>query len=208
MGESLIEAIRSRRSVRGFRRKGVPLELVRKVLQVATCAPSAHNAQPWRFVVVKESSVKRRLAEAMAKAYDSDLRRDGAPKEMRERLTKASVLRLTEAPILIVACLTMEGMDRYPDRRRKVVELVMATQSLSAAVQNLLLAAHAMGLGTCWLCAPLFAPRVVRGVLKIPGAFKPQAFILLGYPDETPKAPERLPLDEIVCFDGWCAKGP
>jgi nitroreductase len=83
--------------------------------------------------------------------------------------------------------MTMADMDRYPDPKRRRAEWTMATQSLALAGQNLLLAAHAEGLGACWLCAPLFCPEVVRAALGLPEDWEPQAFISLGWPDEGPQ---------------------
>jgi len=172
-------------------------------LEAATWAPSAHNAQPWRFIVIDDLKVKQRLAEAMAKEWDKDLREDGLSPEDRERLTKASITQFTQPPILIVACLTMEDMDTYPDERRQKAEYLTAVQSVAASIQNLLLGAHAEGLGTCWFCAPLFCQETVREVLGAPKDVEPQALITLGYPDEKPEAPPRKTLKSVTSQNCW-----
>ncbi len=181
--------------------------VLQRVLDAARWAPSAHNAQPWRFIVVKHLNVKRRLAEAMASEWNKDLHKDGTLPEECERLIKASIKRFTNPPILIVACLTMNGMDKYPDERRQEAEYVMAIQSVAVAIQNILLAAHAEGLGTCWFCAPLFCPEVVRETLGIPKDIRPQVLITLGYPAERPKAPPRKPLESLVYQNRWGCSG-
>jgi len=79
----------------------------------------------------------------------------------------------------------------------------MATQSLAAAIQNILLAAHAKGLGACWFCAPLFCQETVRRVLGMPDEVEPQALIVIGYPAEQPEPPPRKSLKEIVFKDYW-----
>ena len=84
------------------------------------------------------------------------------------RAVATSHARLTGAAALVAACLTLEGMDVYPDERRNQAEWIMAMQSTALACQNLLLAAHAYGLGACWMCAPLFAPEIVVTELKLP----------------------------------------
>jgi nitroreductase len=81
-----------------------------------------------------------------------------------------------------LVCLTLEDMDRYPDERRTRAEYLMAVQGAAMAGENLLLAAHAAGLGASWLCAPLFAPEVARAALDLPAAWEPQALVLLGWP--------------------------
>ena len=93
----------------------------------------------------------------------------------------------------------MEEMDVYPDPARAEAEWLMAVQSTALACQNLLLAAHHYGLGGCWMCAPLFVPDTVRGILNLPETWHPQALITLGYPAET-KEKERLPLEERVLW--------
>lgn len=203
----VLRAIKDRRSVRKYLPKDLPYSLIQKVLEAATWSPSAHNAQPWRFIVIRKTEIKQRLAEAMADEWDKDLREDGLPLQERERLTKASIERFTQSPVLIVACLTMEDMDAYPDERRQKVEYVMAVQSAAASIQNLLLAAHAEGLGACWFCAPLFCPERVREVLGAPSNIEPQALITLGYPAESPVSPPRKPLKNLAHQNRWGHSG-
>jgi len=201
--EFVENAIKDRRSIRLFLPKNVPQDLVLRLIDAARWAPSAHNAQPWRFIVIFDPIVKRRLAEAMASDWLRDLERDGVPQEEAKRLAEESIKRFSEAPVLIIAAITMREMHKYPDRRRQRFEHLMATQSLAAAIQNLLLTAHAEGLGACWFCAPLFCQETVRRVLRIPRDVEPQALIALGYPAESPKAPPRKPIKEIAFKDYW-----
>ncbi|MEM3040659.1 MAG: nitroreductase family protein [Nitrososphaerota archaeon] len=198
--------IRSRRSVKKFSSKKVPENILRRLLEAAIWAPSAHNAQPWRFVVVTDRELKHSLAEGMAGEWAKDLARDGVSPDISKSLVEASIERFVQAPVLIVASLTMEEMDRYPDGKRQEFEHLMATQSLAAAIQNILLAAHSEGLGSHWFCAPLFCQDVVRKVLGIPLDVEPQALITVGYPLEEPDAPHRKPLEEVVFRDRWGGK--
>lgn len=192
--------LEGRRSIREFRVEPVPIELVEKAIQASTLAPSAHNAQPWRFIILQESSVKRRLAEAMGIEFQQDLEQDGVLPEIIETRVADSVERFSNAPILVLVCLTMESMDSYPDVERQQVEQVMGIQSVAAAIQNLLLAIHSNGLGACWYCAPLFCPDVVLKTLKLSSELQPQALVTIGYPAEAPKKPDRLPIDAITSF--------
>ncbi|KYH40084.1 MAG: nitroreductase [Candidatus Bathyarchaeota archaeon B63] len=196
-----LELIRNRRSIRKYSRREVPRDIIARILEAARWAPSAHNAQPWRFIIVTERHLKSELARAMADEWVRDMERDGVPPGIRESLAAASVERLESAPVLIVCCITMEGMSRYPDRRRQECERIMAAQSLAAAIQNMLLSAYSEGLGACWLCAPLFCQDVVREVLGIPGDVEPQALVTMGYPAERPKPPGRKPI--LVYMNGW-----
>ncbi|MDH5390862.1 MAG: nitroreductase family protein [Candidatus Bathyarchaeota archaeon] len=203
MSLNLLNVLRSRRSVKEYSPKEISNEVLFRILEAGRWAPSAHNAQPWRFIVIQDSATKRKLAKAMASRWDRDMSKKGIPKEKRESLIKTSVERFENAPIIIIACLTMKDMDEYPDDRRKKIEYVMAVQSVAAAIQNMLLAAYGEGLGSCWFCAPLFCQDVVRKLLKIPQHVDPQALITLGYPANEPPPPPRKPLEEIVHQSHW-----
>jgi len=203
MSLNLLNIIKNRRSVKEYSSKEVSKEVLFRILEAVRWAPSAHNAQPWRFIVIRDSALKQRLAEDMASRWNQDMSKNGVPKEHRESLIKASVERFGNAPVVIVACLTMEDMDEYPDDRRKKIEYVMAVQSVAAAIENMLLAAHGEGLGSCWFCAPLFCPDIVRKTLKIPKHVDPQALITLGYPANKPNPPPRKPLEDVVHQDYW-----
>jgi F420 biosynthesis protein FbiB-like protein len=127
----------------------------------------------------------------------ADLLADGVPADAIERDVGRSYERLTSAPLLILVCLTMAEMDRYADAARQQNEWLMAVQSVAMAGQNLLLAAHADGLGACWLCAPLFAADAVRDILDLPADWQPQGLISVGYPAET-RTKSRQPLETRV----------
>lgn len=190
----------ARRTVRFYTDARVPRDLVQVLLESAAQAPSAHNAQPTRFVVIDTDAVKRRLAERMSQRWRRDLEALGTTPAAIQVELRFSLKRFGEAPLLILVGYTMEGMDVYPDPARRAAERAMAVQSAAAAVQNLLLAAAANGLGACWCCAPLFCPGIVRRTLRLPPTFAPQALLTLGYPAHTPPVPPRKPLDALVTF--------
>ena len=187
----LLDVIHARRSIRRYLDRPVPPALIDQLLDAATWAPSAHNRQPWRFVVIETAAVKAQLADRLGERLKADRWRDGDPLDLIERDVQRSHDRILSAPIVIVVCLSLIDMDRYPDERRSALEKIMAIQSVANAVQNLLLAAHDLGLGACWLCAPLFAPDVVRKVLNLPGDWDAQALITLGYPADAGKSKGR-----------------
>ena len=197
----LSKAIRERRSIRKYQATSVPKDLVEDVLVAANWAPSAHNAQPFRFIVLDDPDVKRELSEAMADAWAVDMAKEGSRIEAETR--KIRVERFANAPVLILACTTMEGMAMQPNEEKRSVERDLAVESLGAALQNLLLAAYAKGLGACWFCAPGFCKDTVRKVLKIPGDVEPQALILMGYSAEQPTPPLRKTLKEYAFKNLW-----
>lgn len=195
--DNLALLIAQRRSIRRFQPRRIDQPLLDRLLAAAHWAPSAHNRQPWRFVVVQDAPTRRLLAERMAQRLALDLRESGASEEAIAADTGRSRQRLTGAPVLIILCVTQQDMDVYPDTRRQTFEQIMSIQSAAMAAQNLLLAAHAAGLGGCWLCAPLFCADVVRETLNLPADFEPQGAIILGYPAEG-RTRTREPLESRV----------
>ncbi|MEM3566696.1 MAG: nitroreductase family protein [Candidatus Bathyarchaeia archaeon] len=199
-----IELIKTRRSIRKFKPTKISREVVNSILDLARWAPSAHNAQPWRVVIIDDDKVKVKLATAMGRAWLSDMLKDGVPKEKAEAIVKVeSWQRITESPIVLIVCLAMEDMHKYPDSRRLKAEYIMGVQSVAAYVQNMLLLTHHYGLGACWICAPLFCQNAVRKVLGLPRGIEPQAMVIMGYPDERPKTPPRKPLKTFSAFNSW-----
>jgi coenzyme F420-0:L-glutamate ligase/coenzyme F420-1:gamma-L-glutamate ligase len=197
----LFDVVKQRRSIRKYLPKPVQKEVILEVLMAAGCAPSAHNSQPWRFIILQDDPVKRKLAEAMAKAWEKDLQRDGLKVESDKRMER--VERFATAPVLILACLTTVDLRKFPDFKRQLCERDLAVQSFGAALQNLLLAAHAKGLGACWFCAPAFCKETVRSILKIPDSVEPQAFVAIGYPAEKPQVPIKKLLEGYCFVDMW-----
>ena len=186
----VLDAIATRRSVRRFAPREVPRGIVRELIAAACAAPAPHHSRPWRFVEVRPET-RRRLIEAMAAAWRADLDADGQPAAIDKPLTR-SRLQLAEAPLLLLACLEPEAARDWPDERRRSAERDMYMQSLGAALQNLLLAAHAHGLGGYLKGAPLFCPAAVTEALSLPPAWQPAFLALLGYPSES-SAPASRP---------------
>ena len=151
-------------------------------MEAAVWAPSAHNRQPWRFVVICEQTTKNQLACAMGARLRSDLKNDGVAREIIEQDANRSYQRITSAPVLVVLCMSLEDMDNYSDEHRSSCERTMAIQSTAMAGQNMLLMASSLGLGACWMCAPLFCPDLVSRALDLPADWSAQGMITLGYP--------------------------
>jgi F420 biosynthesis protein FbiB-like protein len=182
----------------------VPDRLVFEVLEAARWAPSAHNAQPWRFVIVSNVAVKQCLAETMAEVWKESSVKDNT--EVKQEQIDFSVNRFSNAPVFIVACLIFEDMKQYPDEKRRLLERDLAVQSLGAALQNMLLSASEKGLGACWFSAPIFCKEAVKQVLGIPEKVEPQAIILMGYPDEKPKEVKRITVEDLCFQNVWANK--
>jgi nitroreductase len=164
-------AIRGRRSIRSYRDTPVEKEKLLQVLEAGRLAPSAKNRQEWKFIAVTDPAAKLRLVEA------------GYGKKF-----------LAEAPVVIVACATE-------------VEYVMAcgqpagTVDVSIALSFMLLQAHELGLGTCWLGN--FSEAAVKEILDIPAAVRVVAMTPLGYPADDPAARPRKSLEQVVSFEKY-----
>jgi coenzyme F420-0:L-glutamate ligase / coenzyme F420-1:gamma-L-glutamate ligase len=179
---SVCQSIAGRRSIRRYRTDEVPVTTLQRLLQAAVAAPSAHNRQPWRFMPLQDCATKLALAEAMGRRLREDRANDGDDPVAIEQDVARSRARLSSAPTVLVVCLTMEEMDVYANAIRARAEFLMALQSTAMAVQNLMLAAHSEGLGSCWMWGPLFCPDVVRATLDVPPQWEPQALVTIGYP--------------------------
>lgn len=197
---NLQEFLRTRRSIRRFKTDLVPDSVISEILLTSTFAPSAHHRQPWRFVVLKNDSAKQHLADSMANAFEKDLQTDNLPQAEIDKLIQRSKSRINGAPVVIMLCLDMTDMNQYDDKKRNRAEFLTATQSVANAGMQLLLAAHAEGLGGVWVCSPIFAQETVQQALDIPKTWEPQAMLLIGYPSDVPKVRERKRLEEVVKF--------
>ncbi len=197
--QAMLAVIRGRRSIRRYQDRPVPRSLIEQLLEAARWAPSAHNRQPWRFVVIEAAARKAGLAASMGERLRVDLTADGLPPDAIERQVRRSHERITTAPLVIVFFLILAEMDRYPDPRRQDAERTMAVQSVALAVQNMLLLAHAQGLGACWMCAPLFCPDVVRAELNLPADWIAQGLLTVGYPAEA-RSKDREPIESKVVW--------
>ena len=190
--------LRTRRSIRRFKPDPVADEVVSRVIATATYAPSAHNTQPWRFVVVRRignppHEARDRLAHALTSAMRADMESEGAPEsEIESRVTR-SIKRINEAPVIILLCRDVTAV-----REQKPQDTVMAIQSVANAATYLLLAAHAEGLGGNWICWPLYAQEETREALELPETWEPQAMVFIGYADEEAKEKVLKQINDLV----------
>jgi coenzyme F420-0:L-glutamate ligase / coenzyme F420-1:gamma-L-glutamate ligase len=196
----LRDFLRTRRSIRRFKPDEVPDSVLRDILLTSTFAPSAHHRQPWRFIVIKESSTKKHLADLMANAFQQELEKDNLPQAEIDKLINRSKSRINSAPVIIMLCLDMTDMNQYDDKKRNRAEFLTTTQSVANAGMQLLLAAHAEGLGGVWVCSPIFAQETVQHALEIPKTWEPHAMFFIGYPADIPQVRERKKIEEVTLF--------
>ena len=191
--------LEARRSIRSFVADAIPRATLDTLIESACIAPAPHHSRPWRFVVVDTAAGKESLALGMGKKWRTDLLADGVAPERVDQLVTSSHAKLIDAPVVVLGCLTWDGLDRYPDEHRQRAEWGMALLSLGAAVENLMVAAAAFGLASCWVAAPIFCPPEARDSLALPAEWLPHACVLVGRPDPgyvgRPRPP--VPLTEL-----------
>jgi len=195
INKGLNNFLRSRRSIRRFKPDPVPAPVIERILDTAIHAPSAHNLQPWRFAVVADVSARHRLGQALTNKMQIDMTAAGAPESEIEARVERSQRRLKESPVVILLCRDVEAV-----RADEPEEITMAIQSVAACGLQLLLAAHAEGLGGNWICWPLYAQEAARAALRLPSTWEPQGMIFLGYADGEPKEKVLKPFTEVVRF--------
>ncbi|MFH1132860.1 MAG: nitroreductase family protein [Nanoarchaeota archaeon] len=171
----VFEAIRSRRSIRNYLDKEVDWELLGRVIEAAKQAPSAGNQQNWKFIVVTDKAKRASVSEACLQQYWMQM-----------------------APVHIIVCTEPQKARQFYGIRG---ERLYSIQNCAAAIQNLSLAAHALGLGTCWIGA--FDEEMLKRVVGIPDYVRPQAIITLGYPAGKVEEPWEYRVYDVTHLEKW-----
>ncbi len=182
IGQGRREAVLLRRTVRQFTGEAVDEQILARCVGIALTAPAPHHTRPVRFVLVREH--RQALLQAMAAQWESDLAGDGWDDDRIARRTARGQI-LHEATEIVIPFVTGDGRHDYPDERRRQAERTMFTVAGGAAVQALLVALAAEGLGSAWISSTIFAPVVVRSVLSLPGDWEPLGAIGIGHPHQT-----------------------
>jgi nitroreductase len=170
----LLEAIKGRRSIRAYTPQEVPEEVVEKLIDAASFAPSAGNIQPWKFVIARKPETKEKLAQAANQTF------------------------IEEAPVAIVVCANEKRAEMGYGFRGKTLYCI---QDTAAAIQNILLTACSLGLGTCWIGA--FDEDAARKAVNAPDGMRPVAIIPVGYADEAPEQRRQKPINQITQYESF-----
>lgn len=214
----ILDVLMSRKSIRRYKPDPVPDEMIDKILEAARWAPTGENYQPWRFIVIRDLETKDKIGRLAKLGSGSRMTAWYCLGEMQKRFKKikdpdkkAEVLRFMysgevsefakQAPLVIAVIGTlMEGSVDLP-------------YDLSAAIENILLEAHSLGLGACWVHGPVASTRDAakfKKILKIPtgmGEYKVIAYVAIGWPAEKRKHPRpKLPLEDMVYWEEFGRK--
>jgi coenzyme F420-0:L-glutamate ligase / coenzyme F420-1:gamma-L-glutamate ligase len=200
MTSDLHTFLRTRRSIRHFKNEPVPLSTVERILETATFAPSAHDKQPWRFVVISSPEAKELLAKIVTDKFRLDMSQAGADSETIQARVDRTIRRTDAAPIIVLLCRDTLRMDEQVDEAGRAAEKRMGEQSVALAGLQLLLAAHAEGLGGTWICWPLYAAQEICQAFDLPTEWEPQGMVFLGFPAEQPATPARSAVAEITRY--------
>ena len=205
----LFDVIFSTRSMRRLRSDPVPDEIIYKILDAGIRAPSGGNTQHWRFVVVKDPQVKQQVQQIYQKGWSevqAMYRNRTAPAHMEEgkfrRLLDTAAhlaAHLAEAPVLLFACLKERPMP--PQLAAKLARL--SGSSIYPAVQNMLLACRALGLGATLTTVCSLYDDELRAVLHLPSDISTYALLPIGYPLGKFGPVKRMAVEEVTCVDRW-----
>jgi nitroreductase len=206
----LFDAIQGRKSIRRFKQEPVPDEDVKKILDAGRLAPSANNVQPWSFLVIKDRELLAKMADAVRAMVDRMIPFAESEKEaQRLAAYKSNYYTFFEKAPVVIAVF----MEAYPSSGllmrmgyspEEAVRLrpLPGLQSVAAAIQNMLLAVHALGYGSCWMTGPLVAQEAFEKLLGFGKERYIAALLPVGVPDEAPPVRGRKPLEELMRLVG------
>jgi nitroreductase len=204
----LLEGMSTNRSIRRFRSDPIPDDLLRSVLEAATWAPSGSNSQSWRLVVIRDPEKRRQIGELYREGFYEfyPAERLAAETDRSRQLMMSGAIYLaehigTEPPVLVLFCQT-----RPTDPNSKSPSSVCPWtrgSSIFPAVQNLLLAARAFGLGGCLTTVHLLHEQAVKAIVGIPDGVDTFALVPLGYPRDKFGPLRRHAVETVTFLDGW-----
>lgn len=204
----IFEAIDNRKTIRKFDSYKPTIEEAKRIIESARLAPSAINAQNWKFIAVFNDEIKNKMANCVLDGYDKiQSKIDSETSSTIERYKGHSTF-FTHAPLVIVcvekfAPSFMSGVLEQAGFDEKEIKLMRPDSyllSMGGAIENMLLSAYAMGLGSCWMVAPVLGENGMRKVLNLKEDEKIVSILAIGKPapDATDKRSPKKSLDEII----------
>ncbi len=162
---SLVDIVLSRRSIRSYEKKEIPMDVLNQILEAGRQAPSAANRQPFHFIVVTDENIKKEFSKGLFNRF------------------------IKNAPLIIVGCANTSAL----------ITGKWAVVDTTIALQNMVIAAWAAGIGSCWIGD--YKEKKVKQTLQIPEKWKVVALVSFGYPDEKPKSRKKKPITKLVSFN-------
>lgn len=162
---SLVDIVLSRRSIRSYEKKEIPMDVLNQILEAGRQAPSAANRQPFHFIVVTDENIKKEFSKGLFNRF------------------------IKNAPLIIVGCANTSAL----------ITGKWAVVDTTIALQNMVIAAWAVGIGSCWIGD--YKEKKVKQTLQIPEKWKVVALVSFGYPDEEPKPRKKKPITKLVSFN-------
>ena len=211
MGDfSLFEAIDSQRSIRGFTSDPVPDEAIARIIEAATRAPSRGNSQPWHFLVIRDTELKGRIGKLHWNSTVEGRQVDPSPGRFSSPLYHASdyiVQHMDEVPVIILLCVDTSTVVPLMGAAAKAP--FTGGASIYPAMQNLLLAARGLGLGTAPTTLYSQGEEKIKELLGIPVTVEVAALILVGYPGNGQHfgGSRRKPVREVTHYERWGQRG-
>lgn len=200
----MFEAMHTLRAVRRLRPDPVPQEILHRVLDAAIRAPSGGNRQPWAFLVIRDRGLKHQIASYYRRSWEEAYGRGAPSTSSLEDRVRASATHLAEhleeVPVLVLPCIHGQSGPGA----------LVRGASIYPAVQNLMLAARALGLGSVITTLHKRYEAEIKVLLGIPSDWETAALIPLGYPaSKTPfGTPRRRPVEEVTYYERWGASTP
>jgi nitroreductase len=216
----LFEAMRTLRSVRVFTDEPVSDAALSTILELAVCAPSGGNRQPWEFVVVRDAATRRAIRDYYVQAFQSYKQRVLQQAAAGHPTAQAHVARwqrrapdqyaenLHTIPVFIIVCLDRQRLSDPGDDLSQLATAPSAYASVYPAVQNILLAAHGLGLGAVLTTLHLAYEREIKALLEIPEHVQTVALVTIGHPARKYGPPRRVPAPERTHYEHWGRRTP
>jgi nitroreductase len=195
--DPVLKTIKERRSIRRFQDKDVEQSKIEQILRAATWAPSANNDQPWKFVVVKSKKTKEKVLNAFLDRMKSYFESHDIPLDRIQAFWSG----IFAAPVHIFAFCDTSVVDI--EEGFEETQVLWSMQGVSTACQNILLAAHALDLGSVWAGASLAVEDEIKTLLQVPKEVRLMTVIAIGYPAYEPLPPVRKPLPDVTFFEKW-----
>jgi len=191
--------LKSRRSYKSeFSDKEISIKMIEDCIDTARWAPSAHNDQYWRYTIIEKGKIRESLIKEMNSKLKEDLISEGKSDNYVFKKINKTRNQFLNSPYLILLCMDTHDLKDFSNNAQESNEYIMGVQSVSASATYLLLAFENKGLSACWYCAPLFAKKIIKVVLKLPNSFVPMAFFTVGYSTKTTQKPLRKELKDII----------